>query len=149
MSVAAISNHTAASAAAAIEYAAPGELAALGANNKSRATTPADVKKAAEQFEAIIMRQLLAPSIEPIMSGGMGGGEGASGSSGAGVYAQMLTEVLADSLSKAGGLGLGKMLQKEFTARNEGSSSQAQAVTAAPLSSKSLFKPLTSSTESP
>jgi len=148
MSVSAISNHTAASAAAAVEYATPGDLLALGANNKSRATTPADIKKAAEQFEAIIMRQLLAPSIEPIMSGGMAG-DGASGSSGAGVYAQMLTEVLADSLSKAGGLGLGKMLQKEFTARTDGSSSQAQAVTTAPLSSKSLFKPLTSSTESP
>ncbi|MGC4072519.1 MAG: rod-binding protein [Nibricoccus sp.] len=141
MSVSAISNHTAASAAAAIDYGEPADLAALGAGNKSRATTPADVKKAAEQFEAIIMRQLLAPSIEPIMSGGMGG-NGASGTSGGGVYAQMLTEVLADSLSKAGGLGLGKMLQKEFTARTE-------PVTSAPLSSKALLKPLTSSTESP
>jgi peptidoglycan hydrolase FlgJ len=144
MSVSAINNHTAASAAAAVEYAAPGELAALGADNKSRATSPADVKKAAQQFEAIIMRQLLAPSIEPIMSGGMGGG--AAGSSGGGVYAHMLTEVLADSLSKAGGLGLGKMLQKEFTGHT---APAAEPVTAAPLSSKSLFKPLTSSTESP
>jgi Rod binding domain-containing protein len=144
MSVAAISNHTPASAAAAIEYAAPGDLFSSGANNKSRVTTPADVKKAAEQFEAIIMRQLLAPSIEPIMTGGMGADK-ASGSTGGGVYAQMLTEVLADSLSKAGGLGLGKMLQKEFTART----AVAGSVASAPLSSKALLKPLTSSTESP
>jgi len=144
MSVSAISNQTAASAAAAIEYAAPADMLGLGATNKYRPTTAADVKKAAEQFEAIIMRQLLAPSIEPIMSGGMAG-EGAGGSSGGGVYAQMLTEVLADNLSKAGGLGLGKMLQKEFTART----AVAGSATAAPLSSKALFKPSTSSTESP
>lgn len=140
MSVSAISNHTAASASAAIDYASPADLAALGAENKSRTPTPADVKKAAAQFEAIIMRQLLAPSIEPMMSGSMGGGS-AGGAAGGGVYAHMLTEVLADSLSKAGGLGLGSMLEKEFTARTAGSSTQAQAVTAAPLSSKALFKP--------
>jgi len=32
---------------------------------------PATIKKAASQFEAIILRQLLAPAIDPIMSGGM------------------------------------------------------------------------------
>ena len=137
MSVSAISNHTAASASAAIDYGTSAELAALGGGNKSRTPTPADVKKAAAQFEAIIMRQLLAPSIEPMMAGSMGGGAAGSG----GVYAHMLTEVLADSLSKAGGLGLGNMLEKEFTARNAGTSSQAQAITSAPLSSKALLKP--------
>ncbi len=140
MSVSAISNHTAASASAAIDYGTPADLSALGGGNKSRTPTPADVKKAAAQFEAIIMRQLLAPSIEPMMAGSMGGGAAGSGGGG-GVYAHMLTEVLADSLSKAGGLGLGNMLEKEFTARNAGTSSQAQAVTSAPLSSKALLKP--------
>jgi flagellar protein FlgJ len=146
MSVSAINNHTAASASAAIDYASPADLAALGADNKSRATTPADIKKAAQQFEAIIMRQLLAPSIEPMMSGSMGGGA-TGGAAGGGVYAHMLTEVLADSLSKAGGLGLGNMLQKEFTGHT--APAGLASATAAPLSSKSLFKPLTSSTESP
>jgi Rod binding domain-containing protein len=141
MSISAISNHTPASAAAALEYASPGGLLDTAAGNASRTPTAADVKKAAAQFEAIIMRQLLAPSIEPIMSGGMGG---ASGTGGGGVYAHMLTEVLADSLSKAGGLGLGRMLEKEFTARTAG----AAPTTAAPLSSNALLKPLTSSSKS-
>lgn len=140
MSVAAISNHTPASAAAALEYAAPGGLLNPAADNAARTPSSADVKKAAEQFEAIIMRQLLAPSIEPIMSGGMGGASGTGG----GIYAHMLTEVLADSLSKAGGLGLGQMLEKEFTARNAG----AEPATAAPLSSNALLKPSTSSSKS-
>jgi peptidoglycan hydrolase FlgJ len=133
MSVAAISNHTAASASVAVDYALPAELGKSG--TAKNAPSPADVKKAAAQFEAIIMRQLLAPSIEPLMSGGLGG-EGAGASSGGGIYGHMMTEVLADNLAKSGGIGLGKMLEKQFS----------PASVAAPLSSKSLFKPSTSST---
>lgn len=74
----------------------------------------ADVKKAASQFEAIILRQLLAPSIEPMMSGGLGG---SGGGAGGGVYGYMLTDVLAGSLGSAGGLGLGAMLEKQLSPR--------------------------------
>jgi peptidoglycan hydrolase FlgJ len=132
MSIAAINHHTAASASAPIEYGpAPGT--ARSANTKD-APSPADIKKAAAQFEAIIMRQLLAPSIEPLMSGGLGGEGGAPGG---GIYGHLMTEVLADSLSKGGGIGLGKMLEKQFSPPT------------APLSAKSLFKPATSSTSLP
>ncbi len=75
-------------------------------------TTPADVKKVAGQFEAIMLRQLLGPSIEPMMSGGLGGSGG--GGSGGGVYSYMLTDVLCTSLGASGGLGLGRMLEKQF-----------------------------------
>lgn len=129
MSVAAISNHTAASASAAVDYALPAELGRSG--TAKNAPSPADVKKAAAQFEAIIMRQLLAPSIEPLMSGGLGGD---GGSAGGGIYGHMMTEVLADNLAKSGGIGLGKMLEKQFSPAS-----------AAPLSSKSLFNSSTSS----
>lgn len=71
---------------------------------------PATIKKAASQFEAIIIRQLLAPSIEPIMSGGVGGD-----SAGGSIYGYMLTDSLADNLSKGGGLGLARMLEKQFS----------------------------------
>ncbi|HEU5081268.1 MAG TPA: hypothetical protein VFT72_18795 [Opitutaceae bacterium] len=86
-------------------------------NTKSGAAktpTPAEVKKAASQFEAIILRQLLAPTIEPVMSGGAMGGGGAS-SSGGGVYGYMLTDVMANSLAQGGGLGWAKMLEKQLS----------------------------------
>lgn len=70
----------------------------------------ADIKRASMQFEAIILRQMLAPSLEPMMGGaskGMGG-------SGGGIYSYMLTDVLANSLSQGGGLGLGQVLQKKL-----------------------------------
>ena len=138
MSVSAITNHTPASAAVAFDYAEPAGLFKADTAKGSTKPSAADVKKATAQFEAIIMRQLLAPSIEPIMSGGLGGSSGTGG----GIYGHMLTEVLADSLAKGGGLGLGRMLEKQF-------SPAVPSATAAPLSSSALLKPLTSSTESP
>lgn len=95
--------------------AASGTAAAPG---KSKTTTAADIKKAASQFEAIILRQLLAPSIEPMTSGGGMGGESGSSSAGSGIYGYMLTDALATNLSKAGGLGLGKMLEKQLSPKH-------------------------------
>jgi peptidoglycan hydrolase FlgJ len=89
-------------------------------SKKSSAPSVAEIKKAASQFEAIILRQLLSPSIEPMMSGGMGG---SSQSSGGGVYGYMLTDTLATSLSKGGGLGLAKLLEKQFTPAARGADS--------------------------
>ncbi len=82
-------------------------------SNPIGCTPPAEIKRAASQFEAIILRQLLTPTIEPLMNGGIGG----TGSSGGGVYGYMLTDVLADSLSKGGGLGLTQMLSRQLTPR--------------------------------
>ncbi len=133
MSVAAISHHTPASAAAALDFAEPAGLDAMR-SGKSNTPSPEDIKKAAAQFEAIIMRQLLAPSIEPIMSGGLGGSSSAA--SGGGIYGHMLTEVLADSLARGGGIGLGRMLEQQLSSASP---------TSAPLTSKYLPKPETSS----
>jgi peptidoglycan hydrolase FlgJ len=76
--------------------------------------TPADVKKAAGQFEAIILRQLLGPSIEPMMSGGLGGSGSGSGGGGGSVYGYMLTDTLCSSLGASGGLGIARMLEKQL-----------------------------------
>ena len=96
------------------------DLAQQGLTNRkssgSKVATPEEIKKAASQFEAIIMRQLLAPTIEPIMSGGMGGAKDAGG----GVYGYMLTDVLATGLSQGGGLGWAKMLEKQLSSHHRG-----------------------------
>lgn len=91
-----------------------GEASPIGRPAGASAGRKADeIKRAAGQFEAIILRHLLTPTIEPLMSGGMGG----AGSSGGGVYGYMLTDVLATSLGTAGGLGLSKMLTQQLTPR--------------------------------
>ncbi len=68
------------------------------------------VKAVAGQFEAILLRQFLQESVGSIM-GGKEGGPGGS------VYGYLLTDVLSNQLSSAGGLGLGNILQHQLTPR--------------------------------
>jgi len=82
----------------------------------AKAATPAEIKKVASQFEAIILRQMLSPTIEPIMSGGSGSSGSAGG--GAGVYGYMVTDVLANAMSKGGGLGFANMLEKQLSPKH-------------------------------
>lgn len=74
--------------------------------------TPADIKKAAQQFEAILMRQLLKPAVEPLLNSSIAG-EG--GQSGAGTYSYLLTDTLATSMTQGGGLGLARVLERQMT----------------------------------
>jgi flagellar protein FlgJ len=115
MNIAAINSTSSAANVAALQ-SLRSDLASTGVNS-SKSTNdgrdPTAIKKAATQFEAIILRQLLAPSIEPVMSGGLGGEQGAGGS----IYGYMLTDTLANNLAQGGGLGLAHMLQKQLTPR--------------------------------
>jgi peptidoglycan hydrolase FlgJ len=73
----------------------------------STATTAAQRKKAAAQFEAIMVRQLLSKSV-----GSMLGGEGhATGL----VYGDIVTDVLAQKITEGQGLGLGRMIEKQLS----------------------------------
>ena len=86
-------------------------------HDRSRPTTPEEVKKVAAQFEAILVRQFLKPAIEPLMSGGVGGagGAGSVGGGGGGIYGYLLTDVLSDSLSSSGRFGFAQLLEKQLT----------------------------------
>ncbi len=104
---------------------------AQGKGGAPKPATALEIKKAASQFEAIILRQLLAPSIEPVMSGGMGGDSG----SGGGIYGYMLTDVLSTSLAQGGGLGWGRLLEKQLSSASPG----------ADINSSTISKPSTAS----
>ena len=97
-----------------------------GAVSSSAAPSSRQVRAAARQFEAIILRQLLTPAIEPLMSHGIGG-KGAENSGGGGVYGYLVTDVLANSLSQGGGLGLSRMLEKQLSPKSATSAVQAAA----------------------
>jgi len=98
-----------------------------GAVSSSAAPSSRQVRAAARQFEAIILRQLLAPAIDPLMSHGLGGDSKGNGSGGGGVYGYLVTDVLANSLSQGGGLGLARMLEKQLTPKGAVSAAQAAA----------------------
>jgi flagellar protein FlgJ len=114
MNVSAISSASSSAASISAMQALRLDQASSGVNTSKSANSsrdPAAIKKAASQFEAIILRQLLAPSIEPMMSGGLGGSKDSGGS----MYGYMLTDTLATNLAQGGGLGLARMLEKQLT----------------------------------
>ncbi|HVU15303.1 MAG TPA: rod-binding protein [Candidatus Didemnitutus sp.] len=66
------------------------------------------VKAAAGQFEAILLRQFLQESVSGLMGGDSGGPSG-------NVYGYLLTDTLASKLSEGGGLGLASVLEKQLS----------------------------------
>ncbi len=98
----------------------PGALiGAAGPSGVSPARpSPADVQKAVRQFEAILVRQLLAPSIDPLMNGSTLGSTPGAGSGG-GVYGYLLTDSLAGSIAAGGGLGLASVLSRQFSSAGD------------------------------
>jgi len=112
MNVSAISPSSSASSIASLQ-AWHADQATTGITSKKATDSsrdPAAIKKAASQFEAIILRQLLAPSIEPMMNGSLGGAKSSGGS----MYGYMLTDTLANSIAQGGGLGLARILERNF-----------------------------------
>lgn len=85
---------------------------APGADPRAIARLPADqqVKAAAGQFEAILVRQFLEKSVGNLLGGGADG-------AGANVYGYLLTDTLATQLTAGGGLGLGKVLERQLAPR--------------------------------
>jgi Rod binding domain-containing protein len=77
-----------------------------------RAAAPADQRAAvAAQFEAILVRQLLGKTLTKMV----GSGEGVSSS----VYGDMLTDTIATKLAAGGGLGLGRIIERQLTPRGQ------------------------------
>ena len=77
------------------------------ANRAEPAASAQDAGKlgeASQQFEAILLRQFLSESMKPLLEGGPSGQ----------VYGYLLTDTLADSMSKGGGLGLSSVIQAQL-----------------------------------
>ncbi len=89
------------------------QVASLMSNPSKMQNLPQSeqVKAVAGQFEAILLRQFLQESVGSIMGGKDGGPSGS-------VYGYLLTDVLSNQLSSAGGLGLGRVLEQQLTPRN-------------------------------
>jgi flagellar protein FlgJ len=68
------------------------------------------IGEASRQFEAILLRQFLSESEKPVISSGL-----TDDSSSSGIYQDMITNQLADSLSRNGGIGLAKTFERQLT----------------------------------
>lgn len=88
---------------------APARFNAAAVRNADPATQRAAV---AQQFEAVLVRQLLGKTMNSMLGGGKGDVSGS-------VYGDMLTDTLAQQLTAGRGLGLGKMIEQQLTPRGE------------------------------
>lgn len=105
MDISAISALTGSGNTAALAALQKASLSPQGATATS--ATAAQTRKAAAQFEAILVRQMLSKSV-----GSMLGGTGHTAGL---MYGDLMTDVLAQQLTAGGGLGLGKMLARQLS----------------------------------
>ena len=82
------------------------------AGNKAL-TQDQKIGEASRQFEAVLLRQFLAESQKPVITS-----EFTDNSSSAGIYQDMITNQLADSLSRSGGVGLAKTFERQLAAHS-------------------------------
>ena len=75
-----------------------------------------EAKMVAQQFEAIMLRQFLSKSVSSMMD--------SDNSPSGDVYGYFLTDTLATKLAEGGGMGLSKVLQKQFTQGAQSASAQ-------------------------
>lgn len=111
MNVVPLNATSAAGAAQVVELSAPRTARGQHLTGAALRNAPAaeQRKEVAQQFEAILVRQLLGPTMSSML-----GKDGGTANS---VYGDMLTDTFAQQLSRSGGFGLSRMLENQLTPR--------------------------------
>ncbi len=91
--------------------ALPGAPLPLAPQPSARAEphVPDDIRRAAEEFEAVFLSEMLAPMFEGIDTEGLGGG-----GMGEEVFRPMLIERYASAITSAGGIGIADSVIREL-----------------------------------
>lgn len=71
------------------------------------------IREVARQFEAVLLRQILAQTRKSLHDDALGESKGSLG-----IYQDLINETLADNISRSGMLGLGSSLQSQLTRQN-------------------------------
>jgi len=102
------------------------------------------IAEASRQFEAIMLRQILSEAQKPVFTS-----EFTDNSTAAGIYQDLITNSLADSMSKSGTLGMAKIFEQQLshtsgktTAPTPANSSSVSATPATYAHSKILGHPV-------
>lgn len=93
-------------------------LPGLDTQALARSKNPEAIRKAAEEFEAVYIAQMLAPVFSTVETDGLFGG-GPSEE----VYRSLLVEEYGKTIARAGGLGIADHVQREILALQEALSS--------------------------
>lgn len=93
-----------------ITASAPAAPAAFNPAVLRNATPAVQRAAAAAQFEAILVRQMLGPTMKSMLGGEESGAAGS-------VYGDMLADTMAQQLTSGRGLGLSKFIEQQLTPR--------------------------------
>src|SRR5580658_943752 len=96
-----------------ISTASPGDTANIPVEDlagSKHLTEQQKIGEASRQFEAIMLRQILSEAQKPVITS-----EFTDNSTAAGIYQDFTTNALADSMSKAGTLGLAKVFEQQLS----------------------------------
>jgi len=86
-----------------------GEIPLNRLADNSQLSEQEKIGEVSRQFEAILLRQIFSAAQKPLLSNSLGGN-----SASAGIYQDMITEQLAESVSSSGTLGLASSLSCEL-----------------------------------
>lgn len=89
----------------------------LDAEAVARQGDPQAARRAAEDFEAVFLSQMLAPMFATIKTDALFGGGPAED-----IYRSLLVEEYGKAISSAGGVGIADQVQREILALQEASS---------------------------
>lgn len=81
------------------------------ANNASLSESD-KIKEVSRQFEAVLLKQILSQSQK---SGVSGGALSSGGSSSNSIYQDMITEQMADRISRGGSFGFAQVIEKQLS----------------------------------
>ena len=107
---------------------APEQLA-----GNTRLTQEQKIDEASRQFEAVLLRQILGDSQKTVIAS-----EFSDNSTASGIYHDLITKTLADSISKSGALGLAKSFETQLNRPSHAAPKDTQAKTAAALTAAAL-----------
>jgi peptidoglycan hydrolase FlgJ len=94
---------------------APLPLSTVARNtNRPNADVPDEIRRAAEEFESVFLSEMLAPMFESLDTDGLGGG-----GTGEQIFRPMLVERYAESIARAGGVGIADSIMRELMRMQE------------------------------
>lgn len=82
--------------------------------NNSALTEEQKIAEASRQFEAILLRQILSSTQKPLIPSKF-----ADNSTASSIYRDMVTNQLADNISKSGAFGLARTFEQQLTHRSK------------------------------
>ena len=89
-------------------------LARVQPSPAENAVSLKQAKRAAEEFEALFISEMLAPVFENLDTGGLfGGGQGEK------IYRSMMVQEYGKAIAKAGGIGIADTVQREILRMQE------------------------------